>query len=430
MLTATIGTLTATIGTLTATIGTLTATIGTRAATIGTLTGTTGTRAATVGARAGMLAAALLVGTGPPPPPAAAQTGWDPALAAFSEQLATDVEDDGVGGMVAGVVVDGDLVWARAYGWADRERGIPMSTSSVLRTGSISKSITAVLMMRLVDRGVIGLDEPVRRYLPAVDDFADRPPAADPITFRHLASHTAGLIREPRWPGAVVGPIESWEKRVLESIPLTAYDTVPGARYRYSNIGFGTLGLALSRAAGKPFIELVREEIFEPLGMTGTAFVVVGAELEPRLATGYVRGNDGTIDAERPAREHAGRGYKVPNGGVYSTVADLGRFLGAMSGVPGLRILSEESRREALTVQTPEDPEAGYGLGFAVRIDEDGNRIVGHGGSVAGYNAYMAVDPDARIGVVLLRNYNADAADLVQATQRLIAELGTPPRPR
>ena len=79
-----------------------------------------------------------------------------------------------------------------------------MATSSVSRTGSISKSVTAVLMMRLVARGVIGLDDPVSRYLPAVQGFAEPRPAAAPVTFRHLASHTAGLIREPRWPEAVV----------------------------------------------------------------------------------------------------------------------------------------------------------------------------------------------------------------------------------
>ncbi len=108
---------------------------------------------------------------------------------------------------------------------------------------------------------------------------------------------------------------------------------------------------------------------------------------------------------------------------MYSTVADLGRFLGAMSGVPGLRILSEESRLEAISVQTPEDPDNGYGLGFSIRTDGQGRRIVSHGGSVAGYNAHMAVDPDARVGVVLLRNYGGGTTNLTSAAQGLVAEL-------
>lgn len=371
----------------------------------------------------GLLGAVMAAATVFATPPLVAQSGWDSSLERFATQLATDVDRDDVGGIAAGVMVDGGLVWAQAFGWADRDGHVPMATSSVSRTGSISKSVTAVLMMRLVDQGVIGLDEPVSRYLPAIDGITDRRPGAEPITFRHLASHTAGLIREPRWPGSVVGQIDLWEKRILESLPLTAYDSVPGARYQYSNIGFGTLGLALTRAAGEPFIELVQREIFGPLGMTGSSFIVAGAELEPRLAAGYERRQDGTIDGSQPAIEHAGRGYKVPNGGVYSTVADLGRFLGAMSGVPGLRILSEESRLEALEIQTPEDPNSGYGLGFSVIVDEQGRKTASHGGSVAGYNAYMTMDPDARIGVVLLRNYTGGATDLGRTARALVAEL-------
>ena len=348
---------------------------------------------------------------------------WDEALTEFSRQLRADVAADDVGGIVAGVMVDGDLMWAQAFGWADRDARTPMSTASISRTGSISKSVTAVLMMRLLDEGVIGLDEPVERYLPAFASVKDRRVDAPPVTFRHLASHTAGLIREPQWPDAVVGPIELWDKRIVESLLLTAYDSVPGARYQYSNIGFGTLGLALAKAAGRPFMEMVRTEVLEPLGMTGSEFVVAGEKLEVRLAAGYVVGQDGSIDGGQPAREHAGRGYKVPNGGVYSTVADLGRFMGAMSGVPGLQILSEESRREALSIQTPENPNRGYGLGFSVQIDEQGRKIASHGGSVAGYTAHMAFDPEVRIGVVLLRNYGRGSTNLGMAAQGLVAQL-------
>lgn len=356
------------------------------------------------------------------PPVVLAQSTWEGPLSAMAEELASDVAHDDAGGIVAGVVVDGDLVWARAFGYADRDARAPMATSSVSRTGSISKSVTAMLMMRLVDQGIVRLDDPVRRYLPEIEGLADRRPGSEEITLRHLASHTAGIEREPDWPGSVVGPIDAWEDRILRSIPRTAYDSIPGARYQYSNIGFGMLGLALSRAANTPFMDLVRTEIFQPLGMTGSEFVVVGAELEPRLAAGYVV-RDGVVSGEAPAREHAGRGYKVPNGGVYSTVADLGRFLGAVQGVPGLGIISERSRAEMTEVQTPESPTRGYGLGLSVVRDAGGNRTVGHGGSVAGYNAYMAVDPDFGVGVVLLRNYSAGTTDLADVVNGLIAEL-------
>jgi CubicO group peptidase (beta-lactamase class C family) len=352
---------------------------------------------------------------------ASAQSRWNDALEAFSAAIAADVESDGIGGIAAGVMVDGDLVWSRAYGLANRVEGETMGTASISRTGSISKSVTALLMMRLVEQGVLGLDDPVHDYLPEIGHIRDRRPGARAMTFRDLASHTAGIVREPDLEGAATGPIEAWEDKVLASLKATRFDSIPGARYQYSNIGFGTLGLALSRAAGRPFIDMVQEEVFAPLGMTGSTFVI--GDLEPRLAVGYANRRDGSVDAEQPALEHAGRGYKVPNGGVYSTVADLGRFMGAMCGVPGLDILSEEGRLEMLRVQTPESPSRGYGLGFSLRTDGEGRTIASHGGSVAGYTAHLAFDPDARIGVVLLRNYQRGATVLGQATQGLVQTL-------
>lgn len=350
---------------------------------------------------------------------------WREAVERFSRHLASDVETDDVGGISAGLVVDGDLVWARGFGLSDREAQVPMAPSAVSRTGSISKSVTALLLLRLVDAGIVALDDPVERYLPEFANVANHTAGAEVVTLRHLASHTSGLAREPSDVRAMVtGPIEVWEERVLQSLGQTSFDDVPGARYQYSNIGFGALGLALSRAAGLPFIDLVDQEVFAPLGMTSSSFVVVGAELEPRLAMGYVNSQDGDIDADAPALEHRGRGYKVPNGGVYSTAADLGRFLGAVAGVPGLRLLSEELRLQMIAVQTPERPDQGYGLGLSVTTDESGATIVGHGGSVAGYTAYMAVDPATRIGVVLLRNYQRGETNLGEASRTLISELG------
>jgi CubicO group peptidase (beta-lactamase class C family) len=355
----------------------------------------------------------------------AAPATWESLISDFTSRVAQDVERDAVGGIVAGIAVDGDLVWAKGFGWSDRHARVPLGTAAVSRIGSISKSVTALMMMRLVDRGVVRLDDPVERYLPEIRGLAQPRPGAPKVTIRHLASHTAGIVREPALEGAAMGPIAEWEAKVLASIPATAFDSVPGARYQYSNIGFGILGLALSRAAGRPFMQLVEEEVFEPLGMTGSTFVV-DEELMPRLAKGYENGASG-IDAESPARQHAGRGYKVPNGGVYSTVADLARFAGAVSGTPGLRILSEESRREMLRVQTPEDPSIGYGLGLFIER-EGTRRLAEHGGAVAGYTADLAFDPDLRIAVVLLRNYSSGATNLGEAAMELVRQLRAAPR--
>ncbi len=346
------------------------------------------------------------------------------AIRAFADEVAADVEADGVGGITAGVFQGPHVLWAQGFGHADREAGIPAGVGTIYRTGSISKTFTALLLALLVQDGVIGLDDPVSRALPEVERVAERPAGAPAITYRQLASHTAGWTREPSDPQMVVGPIERWENRVLESIPLTSYYAGPGASYRYSNIGFGVLGLAVSRAAGRPFMDLVTDHVIEPLGLEGTTFVT-NERLERRLAKGYANGRDGAVDTQQPAREHAGRGYKVPNGGVYSTVEDLARFAAAISGHGAPAILGERMRGEMVTVQTPEDPNDGYGLGLSIRVTEDGHTLAGHGGSVAGYNASLVFDVESGLGVVLLRNYNSGRTNLGQAGNGLLRALLT-----
>ncbi len=113
----------------------------------------------------------------------------------------------------------------------------------------------------------------------------------------------------------------------------------------------------------------------------------------------------------------------MPNGGIYSTVGDLARFAGAITGTSAVEILPAEWRREMMRVQTPESPTAGYGLGFALRTRESGMRTVGHGGSVAGYNAYLVFDSVSKVGVVLLRNYNGGNTNLGRSAAVLLEEL-------
>jgi len=357
----------------------------------------------------------LLASTLPAAPAAVQFTEFQAAITAFDAEVAAAVAEDAGGCVSAAVFVGNEVVWAKGYGWADIENGIAATADTIGRTGSISKSFTSVLMMQLAERGVFDIDDPVADYFPEIGRLASPPPGSLPITFRMLASHTAGLAREPDLPGAASGPIYGWEDKILESIPHTGYRTTPRTEYSYSNIGFGMLGLASSRAAGEPFMELVTELIFKPLGMDSSTFIVNTPDLAARLSVGYSRNREtGAISAEQATREHFGRGYKVPNGGIYSTVIDMAKFAAAMMGESPVRILSDASREGMMTPQSPAET---YGLGFTVRTSEAGVTTVGHGGSVAGYNANLEFDPDSKIGVAMLRttSYNPPVGQLLGA---------------
>ena len=147
------------------------------------------------------------------------------------------------------------------------------------------------------------------RITPRIKPRSGKYPTDHPITLRELASHTGGLVREPELEGAAAGPMDQWEQRIFASIPTTRVQSAPGSQYSYSNIGYGILGLTVSHAANRPFMVLVIEDIFDPLGMTTAGFRPTPV-IAPLLAAGYVVNRQGTIDPGPPAREHGGRGYK------------------------------------------------------------------------------------------------------------------------
>ncbi|OGS79606.1 MAG: hypothetical protein A3D31_06465 [Candidatus Fluviicola riflensis] len=336
--------------------------------------------------------------------------------------LENDVQQDNIGSISAAIFIDDQIVWSRAFGQADNEKAIKADTNTIYRIASITKTITAYLMMLLVQDGTIDLDDPVNKYLPEMatlqhNGFLDN----RTITFRHLASHTSGLAVEPGLANAASGPIGEWENKVINSLPTTSVNSVPGERYSYSNIGYAILGLALSRAANKPFMELVEEMIFEPLHMTNSFFVIPEGK-ENNVASGYRwHAFKGIIDAEKAKIEHMGRGYKVPNGGIYATPNDLARFLMAQCGNSDL--LSKEYVEMMQTIQTPESNEYGYGFGYYIRNNDKGIRMIEHDGGVAGYEAMMVFHPKSKIGVIMMRNYDFGLTNILLEPRTILSQL-------
>jgi len=338
----------------------------------------------------------------------------------FENQLKKDLEDDNINTSISGAIVKGnEIVWSKAFGLSDIDNKTQADSLTIYRTGSISKSFTAFLMMQLVQEGTIELDEPIEKYLPEIRGLIGYSDSTK-ITFQQLASNFSGLVREPDLDDAASGPIEEWESKILLSIPKTSFQSKPGDRYSYSNIGFGILGLALSRAADKSFIEMIKDKIFKPLNMDNSFFMVPNDKL-PNLAKGIRGGPVGELDMEFPNKEHSGRGYKVPNGGIYSTPNDLAKFMIANMGFS--EILNDNSLKLMQSTKTPDGKWwQNYGIGFSLYQDTT-IATVGHSGSVAGYTTNFLFEKESQYGVILMRNYNFGNGHLNFRSLALIRKL-------
>ena len=338
--------------------------------------------------------------------PSTAQTsaGFEAALTQIDRMAQTELGQDDIGSLTVGVVKQGALVWTKSYGFADMAARKVATVDTVYRIGSITKPFTALMLLQLVERGVVRLSDPVERYLPAINEVQNRIDGAPPISFVQLATMTSGLGREPEdLPTYLVGPVDEWALVMRNALPHVEYSFEPDTHYHYSNIGYAVLGAALAEASGRPFVDYMTEEIFRPLGMTQTAFEP-NPEIQGHLAIGYGV-TDGVIDPDTPAREHAGRGYKVPNGAMYTTVGDLAKFLAFQLGHGPDNVLARETVADNFTrVNSANgDLSTGYGVGFQA-IRRDGFVTYGHGGSVAGYRAAAFIARDSQVGVIVLRN--------------------------
>jgi CubicO group peptidase (beta-lactamase class C family) len=339
--------------------------------------------------------------------------------------VSAEFAKDSIGSLTVGVIAGSQLVWTRSVGFADMKTRRLANRNTVYRIGSITKPFTAVMLMQLVAAGRVRLSDPVERYLPEVGQIGSKPQGASPFTFLQLATMTAGLAREPNDAGPFwTGPVSAWEKKVLAALPHTSYTSSPGTEYSYSNIGYAILGAALARAANEPYIEWQRSRVFRPLGMERTRF-----ELDPTiasdLAVGYEVDGDGSLDDQTATREaRDGRGYKVPNGAIFTTVDDLARFVVLELSLGPDNVVARSVLDEAFggLVATDRFLVTGYGLGF-MAMSRDGYSYVGHNGSVAGYRAAMYFDRGMKLGVVVLRNVGGGKQDFNRLAVDILSSL-------
>jgi CubicO group peptidase (beta-lactamase class C family) len=270
------------------------------------------------------------------------------------------------------------------------------------------------------------LTDPVVKHVPEIARVQNATADAPPISLLQLATMTSGLAREPGCSNHSVGPVSGWVQKVLDCLPETRYQHPPGTQYLYSNIGYATLGIAIERAAGRSFVDVVSTGIFRPLGMTRSAFEPT-PDIRRDLAHGYQRNrNTGQASRTIPDQKLDGRGYRVPNGASFSTVNDLAKFLAWELG-EGPDSLLDRRTQEAnytrvYTATVPDNGQlvgAGYGVGFMLSRRGD-ILMLGHGGSTEGYHAAALFHRATKLGVVVLRGCDTCAFDASPVASRVL----------
>lgn len=317
--------------------------------------------------------------------------------------FAAEFKATGDGSLMVGIVQDGQLVWTHSYGYADQKTRQPATSKTIYPIGSVTKLVTGIMLLQLVERGVVHLTDPVDLYVPEIRDVTNPFPWTPPITLMQLATMTAGFgTKDPSPVWAVSVPEAApWDQHLLAVMPRLKYEYEPGTKRQYSNVSYSVLGLALSRAAGRPFTAYIQSEILDPLGMVDTYFDVT-PEMKHQVA--------GTaLGAEY---RNAFFPLAVPAGSLLSTLGDLTKLMRFQLGAGPESVLSREALLDSYQLLVPSDGNLRYGdgVGFAVVRNDDSNlAALGHGGSLSGYAASYEFDRSTQCGVILLTNFGASS---------------------
>lgn len=325
-------------------------------------------------------------------------------------------------GLSLAVVRDQELLYARGFGYAHLETKSPATPQTMYSICSISKLFTSIAVMQQRDSGRLRLDDPVSRHLPWFS-IGGMPDGAPPVTVFGLLTHSSGLPREsdvPYWTGPdyPFPPLETVREKVAGQGMLYRPETV----FQYSNLGLTLAGEVAVAAAGKPWAELVKTGILEPLGMTGSEVEHLDRHRGGRLATGYTAPRrDGTREKVPP---YEVRGL-APAAGMTSTVEDLGRFASwqlRLLGSGKTELLDVDTLREMQRVQFM-DPawKLSWGLGFQVWRSGE-KTFVGHNGYCPGYQSQLLVQTDEKLATVFMTNTNGiDAQRYAQVAYDVVA---------
>ena len=315
-------------------------------------------------------------------------------------------------GVSVGVVRDGHLVWSAHVGSA-RLGPSPFSATddTQFMIGSVTKTFTALTVMSLRDEGRLSLDDTLETHLPGTGHGR--------VPLRQMLAHASGLQREP--VGNIWESLEAPEREEFLAGVEDAEQVLPGHHaFHYSNLAYGLLGAVIERVTGQDWEQVVRERVLDPLGMTRTGLApaddrAVGYQVDPYAGTA----------SEEPLFS---LGATAPFGGLWSTVADLGRYAAYVAS-PDDRVVQPDTVEEMCRpiIMTDVDGWSGaYGLGFG--MGRRGDRVyVGHGGAMPGFLTGLRVRRKDGVGAVVFANATSGALTLGLATDLVEAVVDAEP---
>lgn len=355
-----------------------------------------------------------------PAPPA----GWD----AFTQQFDSLAVRDQIVGASVLVLRDGKVLAHHEHGFADRAGGKPVTERTLFHYGSITKTLTAIAIMQLRDRGRLTLDDHVTQYIPELRQVHNPYGSMDAITIRMLLSHSAGF-QDPTWPykqGKSWEPFEptTWAQLVA-MMPYQEILFEPGSRFSYSNPGFIYLARIIEQLTGDPWETYVQKNIFSPLGLARSYFGVSPYYLAADRSHNYTLTRD---SAGKEVVQDNGAdfdpGITIPNGGWNAPLEDLATYLGflthATHGDPTVQVrydtvLKHSSLEEMWRPLYPtlpaveETPARSESMGLSFFVLTRGQvTLIGHTGSQAGFLAFMYLNPANKAAVVAAFNTASD----------------------
>lgn len=283
-------------------------------------------------------------------------------------------------GFSIAVARNGEILFAKAYGPADAELGVPLSPDSIMRIGSVTKQFSAAAIMRLVEQGKVSLDAEIQTYLP------DFPKKEWPVTVRHILNHTSGIwsyTDDEKWMDRDAS-LELAPKELVALFADKPLEFEPGTKWKYSNSAYYLLGPIIEQASGKSYAAFVQEEFFTPLKLTNTRHES-NTDIILNRAQGYnVRRNK--LSNDKPI------GADVPGaaGSLLSTASDLCKWEDLLSSG---RVVSADSYKQMTTPATLSDGKP-TNYGFGLKIDEwEGRRRISHGGGIFGFTSMLLTLP-------------------------------------